>query len=195
MNNCHVWFSYFYYKTLILIFVRIHCPPVLVVRYICTWMSVVTGTPLKWDFWLRNLEETQQPSNPMWLHSDALCISTSVCLRLNKCTNYYPTSVSSVQILLLNVFSWLGIANSDILGKWYAHCFLCLIPVALVSEYVLISHLDYRLCYSPVSSLYLHLHLADAFIQSDLHFDLHSGYTCFVSMCVPWESNPQTLRC
>ncbi len=153
MNNCHVWFSYFYYKTLILIFVRIHCPPVLVVRYICTWMSVVTGTPLKWDFWLRNLEETQQPSNPMWLHSNALFISTSVCLRLNKCTNYYPTSVSSVQILLLNVFSWLGIANSDILGKWYAHCFLCLIPVALVSEYVLISHLDYRLCYSPVSSL------------------------------------------
>ncbi len=37
------------------------------------------------------------------------------------------------------------------------------------------------------------MHLADAFIQSDLqciqviHF--------FVSMCVPWESNPQPLRC
>ncbi len=29
-------------------------------------------------------------------------------------------------------------------------------------------------------------HLADAFIQSDLQ--LHSGY---ISMCVPWESNPQ----
>ncbi len=28
------------------------------------------------------------------------------------------------------------------------------------------------------------MHLADAFIQSD------SGYTCIVSMCVPWESNP-----
>ncbi len=27
------------------------------------------------------------------------------------------------------------------------------------------------------------LHLADAFI--------HSGYTFFVSMCVPWELNPQ----
>ncbi len=24
---------------------------------------------------------------------------------------------------------------------------------------------------------------------------VHSGYTCFVSMCVPWESNPQPLRC
>ncbi len=23
---------------------------------------------------------------------------------------------------------------------------------------------------------------------------LHSGYTFFVSMCVPWESNPQPLR-
>ncbi len=37
---------------------------------------------------------------------------------------------------------------------------------------------------------YLHLHLSDAFIQSDyqvIHF--------FVSTCVPWESNPQLLRC
>ncbi len=34
------------------------------------------------------------------------------------------------------------------------------------------------------------MHLADAFIQSDLQ--LHSGYTFFlISMCVPWESNPQ----
>ncbi len=34
------------------------------------------------------------------------------------------------------------------------------------------------------------MHLADAFIQSDLQ--LHSGYTfSFISICVPWESNPQ----
>ncbi len=32
------------------------------------------------------------------------------------------------------------------------------------------------------------MHLADAFIQSDLHSDM---YTFFVSMCVPWELNPQ----
>ncbi len=32
------------------------------------------------------------------------------------------------------------------------------------------------------------MHLADAFIQSDLQ--LHSGYT-FSLVCVPWESNPQ----
>ncbi len=32
------------------------------------------------------------------------------------------------------------------------------------------------------------MHLADAFIQSDLD---NSGYTFFVSMCDPWESNPQ----
>ncbi len=24
---------------------------------------------------------------------------------------------------------------------------------------------------------------------------VHSGYTCIVSMCVPWEWNPQPLRC
>ncbi len=33
------------------------------------------------------------------------------------------------------------------------------------------------------------MHLADAFIQRDLQ--LHSSYTFFISMCVPWESNPQ----
>ncbi len=33
------------------------------------------------------------------------------------------------------------------------------------------------------------MHLADAFIQSDLQ--LHSGYTFLISTCVPWESNPQ----
>ncbi len=31
------------------------------------------------------------------------------------------------------------------------------------------------------------MHLADAFI----HSGLHSGYTYFVSKCVPWELNPQ----
>ncbi len=35
------------------------------------------------------------------------------------------------------------------------------------------------------------MHLADAFIQSDLQ--LHSGYTFFVSICVPWESKPTTF--
>ncbi len=33
-----------------------------------------------------------------------------------------------------------------------------------------------------------HLHLSDAFIQIDLHC---LGYTFFVSICVPWELNPQ----
>ncbi len=35
------------------------------------------------------------------------------------------------------------------------------------------------------------MHLADAFIQSDSTFRL---YIYFVSMCVPWELNPQSLR-
>ncbi len=34
------------------------------------------------------------------------------------------------------------------------------------------------------------MHLADTFIQSDLQC-----YICIVSTCVPWESNPQPLRC
>ncbi len=37
--------------------------------------------------------------------------------------------------------------------------------------------------------LFTFMHLADAFIQSDL---VHSGYTFFfVSSCVPWELNLQ----
>ncbi len=38
------------------------------------------------------------------------------------------------------------------------------------------------------------MHLADAFIQGGLQW-VHSDYTYFVSMCVPWELNPQPLRC
>ncbi len=37
--------------------------------------------------------------------------------------------------------------------------------------------------------IYLFMHLADSFIQSD------SVNILFVSMCVPWEMNPQPLCC
>ncbi len=40
----------------------------------------------------------------------------------------------------------------------------------------------------------LHLHLSDAFIQSDLQY-IQAIYICILSMCVPWESIPQPLRC
>ncbi len=40
---------------------------------------------------------------------------------------------------------------------------------------------------------FLHLHLADAFIQSDLQC-IQVIHFLFVSMCVPWELNPQPLR-
>ncbi len=39
----------------------------------------------------------------------------------------------------------------------------------------------------------MHLHLADVFIQSDLQ--CIQAIHIFVSTCVPWESNPQPLRC
>ncbi len=40
---------------------------------------------------------------------------------------------------------------------------------------------------------YIFMHLADAFIQSDLQYIQVIHY--IVSMCVPWELNPQPLRC
>ncbi len=41
--------------------------------------------------------------------------------------------------------------------------------------------------------IYIFMHLADAFIQSDLQ--CIQAIHISVSTCVPWESNPQTLRC
>ncbi len=39
----------------------------------------------------------------------------------------------------------------------------------------------------------LHLHLADAFIQTYIAFKLQ--YLHFISSCFPWESNPWSWRC
>ncbi len=50
-----------------------------------------------------------------------------------------------------------------------------------------------RFAFNDVYLTFTFMHLADAFIQSNL---VHSGYTfCVSTMCVPWESNPQPLRC
>ncbi len=38
------------------------------------------------------------------------------------------------------------------------------------------------------------MHLADAFIQSDEKYIQAIHFSIF-SMCVPWEANPQHLRC
>ncbi len=46
-----------------------------------------------------------------------------------------------------------------------------------------------QLNYIALVDLLTFTHLPDAFIQSDLQ--LHSGNTCFLSVCVPWDSNPQ----
>ncbi len=41
--------------------------------------------------------------------------------------------------------------------------------------------------------IFLTVHLADAFIQNDLQCNQVIHF--LVSTCVPWESNPQPLRC
>ncbi len=41
---------------------------------------------------------------------------------------------------------------------------------------------------------FIFMHLADAFIQKAT-YNAFRLYICLVSMCVPWESNPQSLRC
>ncbi len=68
-----------------------------------------------------------------------------------------------------------------------------MVPRHCVKKYIYVKTKQYT-----YSDLYLHTkfeltftYLADDFIQNDLL----SGYKFFVSMCVPWESNPQPLRC
>ncbi len=57
-------------------------------------------------------------------------------------------------------------------------------PVLLVC----VIHKREFIMHSIIRFTFTFMHLADAFIQSDL---VHSGYTYFISMCVPWELNPQ----
>ncbi len=119
-NNCHVWFSYFYYKTLILIFIQIHCPPVLVVHYICTWKSVVTERISDSETWRRrnNPDFRIQCGSTVVIH--CLLALLFVCASINAQSTIQPLFVYMVclyylcKILLFNVFLWLGIASSDI---------------------------------------------------------------------------------
>ncbi len=47
--------------------------------------------------------------------------------------------------------------------------------------------------YGPLKKGDVHLHLADAFTQSDLQC-IQAIHFSFISICVPWESNPQPFE-
>ncbi len=53
----------------------------------------------------------------------------------------------------------------------------------------------HRFFLPPLVNHVLHLHFTFSRRFYPKWLTVHSGYTCFVSMCVPWESNPQPLRC
>ncbi len=55
------------------------------------------------------------------------------------------------------------------------------------------SHDPLRLHYRTSEHTFTFMHLADAFIQSDLQ--CIQAIHFFVITCVPWESNPQPLHC
>ncbi len=58
--------------------------------------------------------------------------------------------------------------------------------------------LDCTICWSAICFLniftFTFMHLADAFIQSDLHC-IQVTVLHFISSCFPWESNPRSWRC
>ncbi len=47
-----------------------------------------------------------------------------------------------------------------------------------------------RFCLLMILIAFTFMHLADAFIQSDLHC-IQAIHFLFISMCVPWELNPR----
>ncbi len=51
------------------------------------------------------------------------------------------------------------------------------------------------LCRSLITFTFTFMHLADAFIQSDLHCIQVTVFLHFISSCFPWESNPRSWRC
>ncbi len=52
----------------------------------------------------------------------------------------------------------------------------------------------WNLCKHFKARIHLHLHLADTFIQSDLHC-IQVTVLHLISSCFPWESNPWSWRC
>ncbi len=44
------------------------------------------------------------------------------------------------------------------------------------------------------SSIYIYIYIYQTLL-SKATYSAFRLYICFVSMCVPWESNPQLLRC
>ncbi len=80
----------------------------------------------------------------------------------------------------------------------------CMCPVRALDAYVHRAALWRRadqllVCYGPPkrglpASTFTFMHLADAFIQSDLHC-IQVTVLHFISSCFPWESNPWSWRC
>ncbi len=71
-----------------------------------------------------------------------------------------------------------------------------LVKFTQILEYILLDnpHKAMVLSVGCASFSYIYIY---AFIRRfyPKRFTVHSGYTFFVSTCVPWESNPQPLRC
>ncbi len=64
--------------------------------------------------------------------------------------------------------------------------------VAIAKKYIVwVNIIDFY--FMPKIITFTFMHLADAFIQSDLQ--CIQAIHFLVSTCVPWESNPQPLRC
>ncbi len=86
------------------------------------------------------------------------------------------------------------------LELWTVHLALRQFRPLLLSKHVLV-RTDNTATVSYINRFtFTFMHLADAFIQSDLQslfsltvFSLYIYF--FLSVCVPWESNPQPLRC
>ncbi len=122
-------------------------------------------------------------------------------IKLQTYDKQYLTKVSTNLTFQQNIFiisqeTILHKLNLDIVGRYSSQCAACIevhihCPLNITQHITIIVQItgnknEYTLCE--------HLHLADTFIQSDLQ--CIQAILFFVSMCVPWELNPQTFaRC
>ncbi len=117
-----------------------------------------------------------------------VCFYFNVVLSINKLSKFSHASLKSYLIMRVK---WFLPIERQLILSWCPDI-LSYPSDFSTSAYSACAHQYYILFLTLNNNItFTFMHLADAFIQSDLH----SGYTFFTIMCVPWELNPQPLRC
>ncbi len=125
----------------------------------------------------------------------------SVCYSLSECKKVGENRMCCVSLYYILTYGFKGTAQypSNQTTKDATYMYPLNKPCVFGFFYLFNPYLN-RIClvicfFVSVNKtyIYIYIHFTDAFIQSDLQC-IHAIHI-FVSVCVPWESNPQPLRC